>query len=72
MHIPAELKNRNQWVCYRLEPDPGGSKPKKVPVDPVTGKRMETYRGRYLTGSSPLFLIIFESILIISFVLKYK
>lgn len=39
MHIPAELKRRNQWVCYRLEPDPGGSKPKKVPVDPVTGKR---------------------------------
>ena len=40
--------------------------------DPVTGKRMETYRGRYLTGSSPLFLIIFGSILIISFVLEYK
>ena len=39
MNMPEELKQYKQWVCYRLEPDPEGKKPRKVPVNPVTGKR---------------------------------
>lgn len=38
MAIPNELKERPRWVCYKLMPDKDGGKPRKVPVDPVTGK----------------------------------
>lgn len=38
MSFPQELKNRKQWVCWRLEPDKDGGKPKKMPINPVTGK----------------------------------
>lgn len=38
--IPAELKARRQWVGWRFEADPKRpDKPKKVPVDPMTGER---------------------------------
>lgn len=35
--IPAELRALPRWVCWRLEPDPDGGKPKKIPVNPRTG-----------------------------------
>lgn len=36
--IPAELRERPQWVCWRLKaPTTPGGKPGKVPVDPKTG-----------------------------------
>lgn len=35
--IPAELRDRPQWVCWRMEIRDG--KPTKIPFDPVTGKR---------------------------------
>ena len=38
MSFPKELKNKKQWVCWRFKPDPNGGKPKKVPINPVTGK----------------------------------
>ena len=38
MSFPQELKNRKQWVCWRLEPDKDGGKPKKMPINPITGK----------------------------------
>lgn len=38
MGFPQELKDRKQWVCWRLEPDKDGGKPRKVPINPVTGK----------------------------------
>ena len=38
MNFPQELKDRKQWVCWRLEPDKDGGKPRKMPVNPVTGK----------------------------------
>lgn len=38
MSFPQELKDRKQWVCWRLEPDNDGGKPRKMPVNPVTGK----------------------------------
>ena len=34
--IPAELRDRPQWVCWRLETRDG--KPTKIPFDAVTGK----------------------------------
>ena len=37
--IPEELRQARQWVCWRQEYDRRGSKPKKVPIDPITGKR---------------------------------
>ena len=38
MSFPQELKDRKQWVCWRLEPDKDGGKPRKMPINPVTGK----------------------------------
>ena len=38
MDFPQELKDRKQWVCWRLEPDKDGGKAKKMPINPVTGK----------------------------------
>lgn len=38
MSFPQELKDRKQWVCWRLEPDKDGGKPKKMPINAVTGK----------------------------------
>jgi putative DNA primase/helicase len=35
--IPAELRARRQWVCWRSEERDG--RPTKVPVDPHTGRR---------------------------------
>lgn len=35
--IPFELRALPRWVCWRLEPDPDGGKPKKIPVNPRTG-----------------------------------
>ncbi len=38
MSFPKELKDKKQWVCWRFEPDLNGGKPKKVPINPITGK----------------------------------
>ncbi|MFX4263105.1 DNA primase [Pelotomaculum propionicicum] len=38
MGYPKELTERRQWVCWRLIPDKAGSKDKKVPFNPNTGK----------------------------------
>lgn len=38
MSFPQELKRRKQWVCWRLEPDKDGGKPKKMPINAMTGK----------------------------------
>lgn len=38
MGFPEELKNMKQWVCWRLTPDKDGGKPRKMPINPVTGK----------------------------------
>ncbi len=35
--VPAELRARRQWVCWRIEQRPSG--PAKVPLDPHTGRR---------------------------------
>lgn len=38
MGFPEELKKMKQWVCWRLTPDKNGGKPRKLPINPVTGK----------------------------------
>ena len=38
MSFPEELRKLNRWVCYRLDPDPKGEKPRKTPVNARTGK----------------------------------
>lgn len=38
MSFPQELKDKRRWVCWRLEPDKDGEKPRKMPINPVTGK----------------------------------
>ena len=38
MSFPQELMNKKQWVCWRYEPDLNGGKPKKMPINPKTGK----------------------------------
>ena len=38
MNFPQELKDRKQWVCWRLEPDKDGGKPRKMPINALTGK----------------------------------
>jgi putative DNA primase/helicase len=40
--IPEELRQARQWVCWQYEYDKRRSKPKKVPIDPVTGKHAST------------------------------
>lgn len=39
MSFPKELTALPQWICWRLEPDPKGDKPRKVPYDPKTGRK---------------------------------
>ena len=39
MSFPQELTVLQQWICWRLEPDPKGGKPRKVPYDPKTGRK---------------------------------
>lgn len=39
MSFPQELTALRQWICWRLEPDPKGEKPRKVPYDPKTGRK---------------------------------
>ena len=39
MSFPQELTALRQWICWRLEPDPKGEKPRKVPYDPRTGRK---------------------------------
>lgn len=39
MSFPTELSVLPQWICWRLEPDPKGDKPKKVPYDPKNGRK---------------------------------
>ncbi|MCD8197825.1 MAG: DNA primase [Lachnospiraceae bacterium] len=36
--IPEELKAGKRWVNFRLMPDKDGGKPRKVPINPETGK----------------------------------
>ena len=35
--IPAELRNRPQWVGWKSVENPGAKKPRKVPISPHTG-----------------------------------
>lgn len=45
--VPAELRTRRQWVGWRYEQDPKRpDKPKKVPVDPMTGERGQSNNRR--------------------------
>ena len=39
MSFPKVLMALPQWICWRLEPDPKGDKPRKVPYDPKTGRK---------------------------------
>lgn len=39
MNFPQELAALRQWICWRLEPDPKGERPRKVPYDPRTGRK---------------------------------
>ena len=39
MNFPQELAALRQWICWRLEPDPKGERPRKVPYDPKTGRK---------------------------------
>lgn len=42
-NIPAELRDRPQWVVWRYEPNAkAGGKPKKIPVDAQTGRNAKT------------------------------
>ena len=42
MGFPEELKKLNRWVGYRLVPDKDGGKPKKVPINAVTGQNAKS------------------------------
>lgn len=37
MGFPKELKEKRRWVGYRMVPDKDGGKPRKVPINAVTG-----------------------------------
>ena len=39
MSTPVELTSTPRWLCWRLEPDPKGGKPRKVPYDPKNGHK---------------------------------
>ena len=39
MSTPIELASAPRWLCWRLEPDPKGGKPRKVPYDPKNGHK---------------------------------
>ena len=36
---PIEMANLPQWLCWRLEADPKGGKPRKIPYDPKSGRK---------------------------------
>ena len=38
MVFPVEFTKLNRWLCFRLDPNPDGGKPKKTPVNAKTGK----------------------------------
>jgi len=38
MNIPEELKELNQWVCWKKALAPDGKSIKKIPIDPKTGQ----------------------------------
>lgn len=40
-NIPDELKASKQWVNWKYEATPGGSKPKKPPYDPGSGRKID-------------------------------
>ncbi len=42
MSFPIELKKMKRWVGYRLVPDKDGGKPRKVPVNAVTGQNAKS------------------------------
>lgn len=42
MGFPVELKGMKRWVGYRLVPDKDGGKPRKVPINAVTGKNAQS------------------------------
>ena len=42
MGFPEELKKMRRWVGYRLVPDKDGGKPRKVPVNAVTGRNAKS------------------------------
>ncbi len=35
-NIPQILKDAPHWCCYKLEADPDGGKPRKIPYNPIT------------------------------------
>ena len=37
--IPDEMRNMATWLCWRLEADPKGEKPRKVPYNPRSSRR---------------------------------
>lgn len=39
LNYPKELSALPQWVCWHLEPDPKGGKARKVPYNPMTGRK---------------------------------
>lgn len=41
-HVPKELQNLPQWVCFRFEPDKKTEKLKKVPINPNSGYKAST------------------------------
>ncbi len=42
MAFPQELKNLKRWVCYRLVPDKESGKPRKTPINPISGKNAKS------------------------------
>ena len=38
MTFPVEFTKLNRWLCFRLDPNPDGGKPKKTPVNAQTGR----------------------------------
>ena len=38
MAFPEALKSLKRWVCWRMVPDADSGKPRKVPVNPMTGR----------------------------------
>ena len=42
MGFPEELKKLKRWVGYRLVPDKDGGKPRKVPINAVTGNNAKS------------------------------
>ncbi|MBQ6145808.1 MAG: hypothetical protein IJI82_02140, partial [Clostridia bacterium] len=40
--FPEELKKLKRWVGYRLVPEKDGGKPRKVPINAVTGNNAKS------------------------------